>query len=893
MKKIILSVLMLSVLILGIGAVSAASVSTDKEDYGLDEIAYISGEGFLPNTEISAMMVYGEFTGEESYGEFEKSILTDENGDFLLPLKLDEDYGTYSIKISDGEEEAETIIVLTETPESSVSTLSCTTGCGSGYNVDTYEAGYSITKDTFYQEETLYIKGTSGNKNDLRLQVLNPSNNVVETCGYSYNSKKAECSWNIPSDASVSDEWTVKIQKDDGFAYCASYGWDGCSYWGWISDWETKDTESFEVLELDEEAPVVENITINPIYPTCTNDVTICADVVDASELEVVMLNYNSINSPTRSGDVEMTTTDGVTYCADLSHTSLNGFDAREVMYSIFAEDEFGNEYESEESLSYFYDCKDPTAVITGDLSCEEGETLTLSGADSEDTVDDELEYSWMWTHLGISYYSESEEISINCIDYDSISVSLTIKDNVNRTGSTTETVQVWNVAPIGSISGNTSADEGTTITLTASATDVGVQDTHTFEWIVNGTSTTGTTLDVSCVDEEIHYINMIATDDDGGIANTVSHEVQCMNVAPVVDAGEDFSIPQGDLFTLNPTYSDAGILDVLTASFNYGNGFVSNNTHSYCEVDVHTVEVKVDDGDGAKTSDFVDVNVTNVLPTITSTGEPYIGVVNEEITFTATGSDVCNDDLTIEWDFGNGYSTTSVHYWDAPFSGTVGLRITDEYGGVVETTVQVDIYDYAIELDKGWNLISIPLVPEEDDTSIQNVFDIVSENVEVVWAYTWDESQNRNAWTYNEFNSGVASNTDSLQRIIPGYGYYVKMANEDILYLNGKVDYQVGGEENDPVMGMPPSVTLATDSWNLIGVFGLREESYAYDSLISLTNSLGLPYYDIILNRDSWYTNDLITKEGYWLSVKLIPEEDTIQYKANLEEFQNYWIAY
>ena len=46
------------------------------------------------------------------------------------------------------------------------------------------------------------------------------------------------------------------------------------------------------------------------------------------------------------------------------------------------------------------------------------------------------------------------------------------------------------------------------------------------------------------------------------------------------------------------------------------------------------------------------------------------------------------------------------------------------------------------------------------------------------------------------------------------------KMADDADLYLNGEIDYQVGGEDNDPVMGMPPSVTLAMDSWNLIGVY-------------------------------------------------------------------------
>lgn len=881
MKKIILSVLMLSVLILGIGAVSAASVSTNKAEYALDDIAYISGEGFMPNTEISAMMVYGEFTGEESYAEFDEPLITDENGDFFLPLKLGDEYGKYSIKLSDGEKEVETSLTYVE--DSTMSTLDSTTQW-SNYNVDTYSNhNYNVLKDEFYQGETVYVKGTSENNKRLKISIINSNNNQVHFCEFDSHwwnwDDEIKCSWNIPTNAIVSDNWKVKLQ-------------DYYYHW-WDNDWETVDTESFEVLELDDEAPLIENIVVEPVYPTCSDYVTICADVTDASNLSIVLLGYHSLMSPLRSGDLEMTTEDGITYCTDLSVASLHAEDAREVTYSIFAEDEFGNEDESE-TLSYFYDCMDPTAVITGDLTCNEGSDLLLSAEDSSDTVDTELEYSWMWTHLGVSYYSQDEEITINCIDDDSISVSLTIKDNVNRTNTATETVQVMNVKPVGDIDGATTADEGTTVELTASATDVGVQDTHTFEWFLNGTSTgTGATFNVACIDEELHYVSMIATDNNGGIADAASHEIQCYNVNPVIDAGEDISVPQGQLFTLNPIYSDAGVLDLLTLSYHYGDDWVSENSHMYCEVAEHTVTIQVDDGDGGKTSDTLIVDVTNVLPTIISTGEPYIGIIGEEIIFTATGSDVCNDTLTIEWNFGEGYSEDDTHFWTTPFSGTVGLRIIDEYDGIVETTVQVDIYDYAIELDKGWNIISIPLVPEEDDTSIENVFSIVSENVDAVWAYTWDELQNQNVWTFNDFNEGVASSTDSLQRIIPGYGYYVKMAEEDVLYLNGKVDYQVGGEENSPVMGMPPSVTLATDSWNLIGVFGLKEESNARDNLISLTNSLGLPYYDIILNENAGYAETLESKEGYWLSVKLIPQENTIQYKTNPEEFWYYGIAY
>jgi hypothetical protein len=114
-------------------------------------------------------------------------------------------------------------------------------------------------------------------------------------------------------------------------------------------------------------------------------------------------------------------------------------------------------------------------------------------------------------------------------------------------------------------------------------------------------------------------------------------------------------------------------------------------------------------------------------------------------------------------------------------------------------------------------------------------------------------------------------------------------MEYEAELYLNGEIDYQVGGEDNDPVMGMPPSVTLAMDSWNLIGVYGL-DDTDKHHALKSLKDQDGDKYYDILYDEDGHHPDSTLESlEGYWLSIKkAFACSDTIQYKANYQQQQS-----
>lgn len=602
-------------------------------------------------------------------------------------------------------------------------------------------------------------------------------------------------------------------------------------------------TSNSEEVYVDGEGPSITGISVNPEYPQTIDLVTICADVTDISGVDSVKLTCTASND---AGIINqpMIKTDN-TYCG--SAYVLNPDDGTTVDCSITATDKFDNP-NTENVPQFVFDGENPIADADGPYSCDEGGFVSLDASLSVDSVDDLLDYAWDLNGDGI--YDDSFVVNpdFDCVDDGTYDVSVEVTDDAGFTNTADSTVTVINVNPVAIISGDTTGDEGSDITLTASETDVGTLDTHIFAWNLDNDGEfddgTNNIASIHCVDEELITVLLKVTDDDLG-TDTKTHTVQCQNVNPTIDAGTDQTVNQGDLVTINPTFSDAGVNDVLIVTYDWGTGFVPENTHTYCAVGDYTVTVRVSDGDSGVVTDTLVVTVANVLHTITSTGEPYIGIVDEVLTFTAEGSDVCSDNLIVEWNFGAGYSGDNTNSWAEPFSGIIDLKITDQYGEVVTSDVQVDIYNYDIELDAGWNLVSIPLVPENDDTSIGTVLN-GNENVKVVWSYQ------QGVWSY--FNGA----NGNLDEIIPGFGYYIDMNEEDTLYLNGERMYG----DNEFVVPRPPVVTL-TPSWNLIGHYGMVEPLLKDKALDTLAGS-----YSTLLDKDGISVPDMNPKEGYWLFV-------------------------
>jgi len=279
----------------------------------------------------------------------------------------------------------------------------------------------------------------------------------------------------------------------------------------------------------------------------------------------------------------------------------------------------------------------------------------------------------------------------------------------------------------------------------------------------------------------------------------------------------------------------------------------------------------------------------------------PYFSLALANITINATATDGRDiNNYTI--DFGDGSNTTVnvtgehnvsinisiVHNYTTEDEYTITLTVMDSSGNSVTKTAAIVVNsvepDWIISLSADEaNLISIPFVPNFtsystnlDSTYYKHVLGGIVEELDRVWAYTFNETTKTNSWKYRKTTAGGSWSTaagQDLDYIVPGYGYILFMRNDGILYGSAKT--ASGDSDTEPVI--PSEVHLA-NGYNLIGVFG-NESNFINETLSSLEfggNAYWNKVYDI---NGVEITGNLTTEKGYWLSMLHLPPTATVDY--------------
>jgi len=188
-----------------------------------------------------------------------------------------------------------------------------------------------------------------------------------------------------------------------------------------------------------------------------------------------------------------------------------------------------------------------------------------------------------------------------------------------------------------------------------------------------------------------------------------------------------------------------------------------------------------------------------------------------------------------------------SVFYASVKYSGDNG---TGTYYISAGTGIASDAIISTINLVTGWNLISLPVLP--DNIAISDVLGSLSGKYTVVWAY-----QN-GAWkVYNPANPGFSD----LTTLEPGYGYWIKMKQASTLNITGST--------------VSKSKSLSV-GWNLVGY-----NSTTAQPIASAFSSIAGKYVSVwTYVNGSWKVydpanpgfSDLTTMEpgrGYWIKAK------------------------
>jgi VCBS repeat-containing protein len=281
---------------------------------------------------------------------------------------------------------------------------------------------------------------------------------------------------------------------------------------------------------------------------------------------------------------------------------------------------------------------------------------------------------------------------------------TVTVTDANGGSGSAGFQVTVAPVAPALTLNGAAAVDEGSSYTLTLTASEVGSDAITgwTITWGDGAAQTvTGNPSSVAhtYTDGPNSYtISATATDEDGtyNAGNTVGVTVN--NVAPTLTLSGPASVNEGSSYTLGLSSSDPGQDTISSWTVTWGDGAVqavsgnpSSVAHTYADgPNSYTISATATDEDGTyNAGNTIGVTVNNVPPTLTLSGP---NSVNEGSTYTLglSSSDPGQDTIsswTIAWGDGavqtvSGNPSSVTHtYADGPNNFTISATATDEDG--------------------------------------------------------------------------------------------------------------------------------------------------------------------------------------------------------------------
>jgi len=249
-----------------------------------------------------------------------------------------------------------------------------------------------------------------------------------------------------------------------------------------------------------------------------------------------------------------------------------------------------------------------------------------------------------------------------------------------------------------------------------------------------------------------------------------------------------------------------------------------------------------------AKVKNISSLNATEVELTIDI--DRYAELkAGEDATQTVGILDSLDTSTNVTWTLectGDGFSRITV----SP-SGKVEIEEVEEDipdDALIPATVTVSQGDFdtaSIELDEGWNLISLPLIPLKSD--IEVVLAGIMEDVISVWYWAGD---------WYSYAPGEPSNLHFME---DGKAYWINMEAARTLNIAG-TEMPEGGD-------LPPAYDVVV-GWNMVGFKSTNNataEAYLYGTEVARIYWFKNGTWHTIPGPD--YTGDMEPGRGYWVA--------------------------
>ena len=318
---------------------------------------------------------------------------------------------------------------------------------------------------------------------------------------------------------------------------------------------------------------------------------------------------------------------------------------------------------------------------------------------------------------------------------------------------------------------------------------------------------------------------------------------------------------------------------DDLTFSWDFGDGNAANGkevSNIFTAEGKYNVTLEItDDEDTVIAIEEISIYAANPI-------ESQIGVVEKntkEFSFDTELSSLFSCNVVIgfgNFDVSKDGDSCSLDVWK-PTENDRGLHTVIVKASNETSTkyysFEFMIYDWSVDLEKGWNLFSIPT--EVEDSKIDTVLggilgNVYYESTSVYSVFQYDAIEDE--WSRARTTSTKSKYTASsrkLTHIVPGYGYWINMENADVIY---------GMQKEFSVNTFPtPSVELAPASWNLIGRYGTESWMGNRDALKSLE---GMWHNVLGYENSIWESKSKMkTGYGYWVRTKIASDLTKIDY--------------